>query len=195
MRNLSLGRIAAYSARDRRALRTVREIEKADMKYSLTRKLAAPAFLLFCAAASNASAAPVTITGPTALALAAVVAQHSSLPAYDKRIMARLFGGGNVFFLSAKTRFSVAADNIVCRTSNVDIAARSCELTFKVIKKSLKGREANELYATAATAGVVAEGAAGSNIESFSKLNCTIDPKEIRQKAGGGAQCTFETGK
>ena len=167
------------------------------MKYSLTRKLAAPAFLLFCAAASNASAAPVTVTvtGPTALALAAVVAQHSSLPAYDKRMMARLFGGGNAFFLSAKTRFSVAADNIVCRTSNVDIAARSCELTFKVIKKSLKGRDANELYATAATAGVVAEGAAGSNIESLAKLNCTINPKEIQQKAGGGAQCTFETGK
>jgi hypothetical protein len=165
------------------------------MKYSLTRKLAAPAFLLFCAASSNASAAPVTITGPTALALAAVVAQHSSLPAFDKRMMARLFGGGSVFFISAKTRFSVAADTIVCRTSNVDIAARSCELTFKVIKKSVKGRDANELYATAATAGVVTEGAAGSNIESLSKLNCTINPKEIQQKAGGGAQCTFETGK
>ena len=165
------------------------------MKYSLTRKLAVPALLLICAAASNASAAPVTLTGPTALALAAVVAQHSSLPAYDKRMMARLFGGGNAFFLSAKTRFSVAADNIVCRTSNVDIAARSCELTFKVIKKSLKGRDANELYATAATAGVVAEGAAGSNIESLAKLSCTINPKEIQQKAGGGAQCSFETGK
>jgi len=99
--------------------------------------------------------------------------------------MARLFAGGNAFFLSAKTRFSVAADTIVCRTSNVDIAARSCELTFKVIKKSLKGRDANELYATAATAGVVAEGAAGSNIESLAKLNCTINPKEIQQKAGG----------
>jgi len=166
------------------------------MKYFRTRKLAVPALLLFCAATSNASAAaPVTISGPTALALAAVVAQHSSLPAYDKRMMARLFGGGNAFFLSAKTRFSVAADNIVCRTSNVDIAARSCELTFKAIKKSVKGRYANELYATAATAGVAAEGAAGSNIESLAKLSCTINPKEIQQKAGGGAQCTFETGK
>ncbi len=166
------------------------------MKYSLTRKLAAPAFLLFCAAASHASAAPVTLTGPTALALAAVVAQHSPhLPAYDKKIIARLFAGGSVFFISAKTRFSVIADSIVCRTSNVDIAARSCDLTFKISKKTVKGRDANELYATAATAGVVAEGAAGSNIESFSKLDCTINPKEVHQKAGGGAQCSFETGK
>ena len=166
------------------------------MKYSLTRKLAAPAFLLFCAAASNASAAPVTITGPTALALAAVVAQHSPhLPAYDKKTMARLFGGDSVFLIATKAKFSVTADTVVCRTSNVDIAARSCELTFKVSKKTIKGREANEVYATAATAGVVAEGAAGSNIASFSKLNCAIDAKEIRQKAGGGAQCSFETGK
>jgi hypothetical protein len=165
------------------------------MTYSLIRKLAAPAFLLFCAAAPNASAAPVTITGPTALALAAVVAPHSSLPAYDKRIMARLFAGDSVFLIATKARFSVAADTILCRTSNVDIGARSCELTFKARKKALKGREANELYATAATAGVVSEGATGSNIGSFSKLNCTIDAKEIRQKAGAGAQCSFETGK
>jgi hypothetical protein len=26
-------------------------------------------------------------------------------------------------------------------------------------------------------------------------LSCTIDPTEIRQKAGGGAQCAFETGQ
>ena len=165
------------------------------MKYSLTRKLAAPAFLLFCAAASSASAASVTITGPTALALAAVVAPHAPLPAYDKRTMARLFGGGSVFLVATKARFAVTAESIVCRTSNVDIAARSCELTFKVRKKTIRGREANELYATAATAGVAAEGAAGSNIASFSKLNCIIDAREIRQKAGAGAQCSFETGK
>ena len=76
------------------------------MKYSLTRKLAASAFLLFCAAASNASAAPVTITGPTALALAAVVAQHSPhLPAYDKKTMARLFAGDSVFLIATKAKF------------------------------------------------------------------------------------------
>jgi hypothetical protein len=163
-----------------------------NMKYLLTRKLAALALLFFPAAAS---AAPATVTGPTALALAAVVAQHSSLPAYDKRVMARLFAGDNIFFIAARTKVSVTADTIVCRTSNVDIAARSCELTFKTSKRTLKGREANELYATAATAGVSPEGAAGSNIESFSKLNCAIDPKEIRQKAGGGAACSFETAK
>ena len=165
------------------------------MKHSLTRQSAALAILLFSAAASNASAAAANVTGPTALALAGVVARHSSLPAYDKRMMARLFAGGSVFLIATKARFSVTADTIVCRTSNVDIAARSCDLAFKVGKKTLRGRDANELYATAVTAGVAPEGAAGSNILSFSKLNCSIDAKEIRQKAGGGAQCSFETAK
>ena len=195
MCNLSFARMASYSAADRRALRTVREIKKADMKHSLTRKSASLALLLLGATASNASPAPTTVTGPAALALATVVAQYSTLPAYDKKIMARLFAGGSVFFISPKTKFSVAADNIVCRTSNVDIATRSCDLTFKVHKKALKGREANELYATAVTAGVVPQGAAGSSVESFSKLNCTIDPREVRLKAGGGAECSFETDK
>ena len=171
-----------------RALRTVREIKKADMKHSLTRKSASLALLLLGAAASNASAAPTTITGPAALALATVVAQHSSLPVYDKKIMARLFAGGSVFFISAKTKFSVAADNIVCRTSNVDIAARSCDLTFKVHKKALKGREANELYATAATAGVVAR--RGGRIEHRKPLEAQLhhqskgSPAEGRRRRG-----------
>ena len=37
-------------------------------------------------------------------------------------------------------------------------------------------------------------GDAGSVTESLSKLNCTLDPAEIKQKAGGGASCSFETG-
>jgi hypothetical protein len=44
-------------------------------------------------------------------------------------------------------------------------------------------------------AGIAADGAAGSLVESVSKLECTIDPSEIKQKTGGGADCTFETGQ
>jgi hypothetical protein len=39
------------------------------------------------------------------------------------------------------------------------------------------------------------EGAAGSITASIMKLECTIDPMVIKQKAGGGADCTFETGQ
>jgi hypothetical protein len=31
-------------------------------------------------------------------------------------------------------------------------------------------------------------------IASIRKLDCTLDPNEIKQKAGGGAQCSFDTG-
>jgi hypothetical protein len=143
---------------------------------------------------SSASAAPGSATGPTALALAAVIAQHSpAVRAFDKRVIARLFRGNTRFGFTPNTKISVDADSVVCRVSNVDITQRSCELTFGARKRTLTGREANEVSATAVAAGVPSEGAAGSSIESISKLRCTIDPNEIMQKAGGGANCNFET--
>ena len=41
-------------------------------------------------------------------------------------------------------------------------------------------------------AGIAPEGAAGSNIAGLSKLNCTLDPKALKEKAGGGAECSYE---
>jgi hypothetical protein len=150
---------------------------------------------LTLAAMSSASAA-ATASGPVALALAAVVAQHSPLlAAHKKRAMARLFAGDGNFHVKSSMTISVTADEIVCRTSNVDIAARSCEMTFNASKRGVTGGQANELFATLATAGVTPEGAAGSNFENISKLNCTVDPNEIRRKSGGGADCSFETAK
>jgi hypothetical protein len=141
-----------------------------------------------------ALAAPGTATGPTALALAAVVAQHSpAVRAFDRRVIARLFRGNTRFGFTPNKKISVDADSVVCRVSNVDITSRSCELKFGSRKRTLTGREANEIGATAAAAGIPSQGAAGSSIESVSNLRCTIDPNEIKQKAGGGAECSFET--
>ena len=92
-------------------------------------------------------------------------------------------------------KISVTADKIVCRVSNVDITARSCELTFKGSKQTITGRRASEIFATEAMAGVPSDGAAGSVSESLSKLNCTLDPAEIRQKAGGGAELLVRDGE
>jgi hypothetical protein len=145
---------------------------------------------------SAAFAAPVTASGPTALALAAVLAQHSpQLAPFNRIVIARLFRGNTNFGFVANTKISVAADSVVCKTGNVDITMRSCELTFANGKRSLTGQQANEISATALAAGATSEGAAGSITENLSKLVCTIDPNEIMKKAGGGAQCTFETGQ
>jgi hypothetical protein len=143
---------------------------------------------------STASATPGNASGPAALALAGVVASHSSvLASFDRRAMARLFGGNSAISFPPNRKISVTADSVVCRASNVDITSRMCELAFGAGKRLLKGREANELATTLAAAGVAPEGAAGSIVESVTKLACTVDPNEIRQKAGGGARCAFET--
>jgi hypothetical protein len=141
-------------------------------------------------------AAPGTVAGPGALALAAVVTQHSPLVRpYDKRVIARLFSGNTNFGFTPNSTVSVIADSVVCRVSNVDITSRSCDLTFKIGKRTVQGREANEIYGTLAAAGVAPQGAAGSIVESASNLACMIDPNEIRKKTGGGADCTFDPGQ
>ena len=143
--------------------------------------------------ASAASADSPAITGQAALALAGVVALYAPMPAANKKAVAALFKGDTNFPYTA--RITVTADKIVCRTSNVDVTARSCEITFKTSTKTLKGREANELYATQAMAGIASDGAAGSNVESLSRLSCTLDPKVLKQKAGGGAECSYDAAK
>ena len=59
----------------------------------------------------------------------------------------------------------------------------------------MTGREANEFSATAISARASSEGAAGSIVENISRLECMIDPNEIKKKDGVGAECTFETGQ
>ena len=96
--------------------------------------------------------------------------------------------------VAASRKIAVEADTIVCRQSNVDITARSCELTFGAKTVTVKGRKAHELFATIAEVGVAPDGAAGTIYESLSHLACTIDSDEIKQKTGGGAECKFEAG-
>ena len=150
--------------------------------------------LLTILGASAASAAPATVSGPTALAVAAVVAPYSLLIPGERKVIAGLFDG-NSKISYPKKKLQVAADSVTCRISNVAIAERSCDFAFAKGKRSLKGRAANELYATLASAGVTAEGAAGSMIESVTKLNCTLDLNAISQNDGSGANCSWESGQ
>jgi hypothetical protein len=142
---------------------------------------------------STAHAAPATVNGPAALALAGVVALYSPLLSGDEReTAAALFVGEKDVPYARK--ITIVADKIACRVSNVDIAARSCELTFRGKKQTVSGRRASEIFATEAMAGVPSDGAAGSVFESLTNLNCTLDPKAIKQKDGSGASCSFEPG-
>jgi hypothetical protein len=163
------------------------------MKNSIPR-VAAIVPLLAALGSSVASAAPATASGPTALAVAAVLAQYSPvLNPGERKVIAGLFDGNTRMSYPLK-KLSVDADAVMCRISNVAISERSCEITFQKGKRSLKGRAANEVYATLASAGIAAEGAAGSMIQNVSKLSCTLDLGAIKQNAGGGASCSWQTG-
>jgi hypothetical protein len=58
---------------------------------------------------------------------------------HEKGVMARLFGGHSNLTFPANKKISVKADAIVCRASNVDIASRSCKLTFSAGSTHLTG--------------------------------------------------------
>ena len=151
--------------------------------------------LLVCVlAADPAAAASMTVNGPGALALAAVVAPRSrTVGRVDQSVLARLFGGRTNFRYPAGRTILVSADKIDCRVSNVDIIERSCELTFGTASRTIRGRDANELDATLAMVGVPSSGAAGTIHEGVMQLLCTIDPNAIKQKDGSGAECKFDT--
>ncbi|WP_244425572.1 hypothetical protein [Bradyrhizobium sp. STM 3843] len=148
--------------------------------------------ILVCAGTSPSMAADArAINGAAALAVAGAVAPYSPLlPAVYKKAVEAIFDGhaDSPF----KDAITITADKIVCRTSNVDITARSCELTFGKSTEKLTGRAANEIYATLAMAGIPSDGAAGSMFESLSKLDCTLDPAALKDKGGGGATCNYE---
>ena len=159
------------------------------MLHGMTRTSTA-LFLLTAFGLMPAAAAPVSVTGSTAVAVAGVIAPYSPLlSAHEKRTIADLFNG----HARAGNKLTVTAALIICRVSNVDITARSCELTFDKGARPLKGREANEVNATLTAAGAIAEGAAGSMIQTVTNLSCTLDPNVIKDNSGGGADCSFAT--
>lgn len=135
------------------------------------------------------------LTGSSALALAALVGAHSpNVTSRDKTLLSSMLNGNLAFTFPAKGKIAVAADSVSCRASNVDISEHDCTLKFGAATRTLKGREAHELYATLTENGIPSDGAAGSIYEALSNLACTIDPNEVKQKAGGGANCTSKPG-
>lgn len=81
-----------------------------------------------------------------------------------------------------------------CRASNVDLTEHDCALMFGSKTVMIEGREAQALYATMATNGIKAEGAAGSSYIVLINFSCTIDPKAIADKDGSGVHCSYASG-
>ncbi len=131
-------------------------------------------------------------SGAMALALAALVAEHApALPARDRYVVAALFAGNERIYYPAGRSIVVRASKVQCRISDVQITARSCQLTAGGRTKTLTGEPANALYATLAAAGVPSDGAEGSIYEQVQGLACTLTPSVIVQNGGGGASCAY----
>ena len=123
-------------------------------------------------ATGASGATPAKVSGSTALALAGVIAPLSpDLTGAERKAVAMLFAANAE--IPYKKPIVVTVDRIVCRTGNVDITLRNCELTFGKKSRTVNGSTANEIFATEALAGIPPDGAAGSNFESLSKLSCT----------------------
>ncbi len=144
--------------------------------------------LLFASPAAFAGSA----SGNGALSLAALIAEHSPVVTRaQKRLLSAYLDGHATARFPAGVTIVVNADEATCRISDVDVTYKDCGLTFGPRTINLAGRQAHELYATLIEVGVPSGGAAGSIYESVKLLKCTIDPAEVRQKAGGGASCDF----
>jgi hypothetical protein len=142
---------------------------------------------------ANHAALAGSIDGNGALALAVLVAEHSpNVTASNKSVLEKFLNGQTNVTYPPNKKITIAAGAVICRASNVDITQHSCALTFGAKKVATLGRKAHELYATLAEVGVPPDGAAGSIFEAVTNLDCTIDPTEVKQKAGGGAHCTFD---
>ena len=149
--------------------------------------------LALVAVSGSAAAASHSVSGNSALALAGIVAQSSPTVSFThKTLLAKYL---NAWATAAHTPglvISFSASSVKCRASNVDITTHSCELVFGSVTKSLTNRTAHELYATLVENGVPPDGAAGSIFEAIDNLHCTIKADEVADRAGGGAQCSFD---
>ena len=142
--------------------------------------------------AAPTAAAASEMSGSGALALAALIGNVSPLlSAPDRSALATFLDGKSDVDVPPGTKIALLADKVACRASNIDITAHSCELAFGGKTVKLGGRAAHELYATLLEVGVEPDPGAGTIWVSLSKLDCMIDVAEVKDKAGGGAKCSY----
>jgi hypothetical protein len=166
-------------------IRSLAMVEASDL-----RRLVFVAFPLLLA---QQVASAATAVGDHAMALAALVAENSPLLGpNEKMVMARLIDGNLNFAFPKNKKISVRADAVVCRASDLDITSCSCDLTFGKKIVAVRGRKAHELFATIGLVAVPPDGPAGAIVEGLSHLMCTINPGEVQQMSGGGADCKFD---
>jgi hypothetical protein len=150
------------------------------------------ASVAFAAAVLSAGAASAGSSGGfAALSLAELVGLPSPQLSNAQKNILLHFQAGNTMFPSSNAPIHVTASSIDCGASNVDITHYRCTLSFGSPTVQLTGKAAEQLYATLVMNGVPSDGAAGTIHEGVSNLSCTVNVAEVKDRAGGGANCTF----
>lgn len=148
--------------------------------------------VLVLALAVPQAASAKEASGSGALALAALVAHVSPLvAAQDKTALMKFLNSQTNFKFSGGKTITVTAGKVACRSSNVDITAHDCDLSFGAKDVKLTGRAAHELYATLLEVGVEPDPGAGNVWVTAAKLKCIINVDEVKGKGGGGATCHY----
>ncbi|MEI9886447.1 MAG: hypothetical protein WDN08_08080 [Rhizomicrobium sp.] len=150
------------------------------------------ASVAFAVATLGGSAAHAASTGGyTALSLAEAVGLQSPVVSFAHKVTLTKFRAGNTSFASSNAPFTFSAAAIDCGASNVDITHYRCRLTFGSSTIDIVGAAAQQLFATLIQAGVPGDGAAGTIHEAVTALSCTVNVGQVKQRAGGGATCSF----
>jgi len=150
-----------------------------------------PSVALAAALLGAGAAHAASTTGHAALSLAELVGLRSPLVSPAHKIVLTRFMSGDTSFPSSNGAFTFTASQIDCGASDVDITHYSCTLKFHTGTVTLSGAPAQSLYATMVEAGVPSDGAAGTIHEAVQNLNCTVNVGVVKQRAGGGAKCTY----
>lgn len=130
--------------------------------------------------------------GLDALALAELVGEQSPTLTKPEITLLQGFLDGRAGTARTKgQKVRVTAKSVICKSSDVDLTERQCELMFGTERVAVRGRQAEALNATLALIGLPEQGAAGSIYYGLSALDCTVDADAVARRDGSGAKCQF----
>jgi hypothetical protein len=144
--------------------------------------------------ASDPSAQPVTLINvddDSSMLVAALVGAYSpTAAAADKAVLTHYLAGQPTLDAAA-AKFQVNADKVACNSSNRNLKAWTCDLTFGAKTVHLTARAASELDTALNLTGLLQDVAMGTSAIGAKPMRCTLDPAAIATRTKGGAVCAL----
>ena len=133
----------------------------------------------------------VNVDDDSSMLVAALVGGYSpTLNAAQKGVLTHYLAGEPTLDAAA-AKFQVNADKVACTSSNRDLKAWACDLTFGAKTVHLAGRAASELDTALGLTGLLQDVAMGTSTIGAKPMRCTLDPAAIAARTKGGAACAL----